>query len=449
MLDSEAPNASHGGLFGFNGPQWLVIAAGWAGWGFDVFDALLFNFVAASCIPVLLQLAPGPHAQAVTLSWTAMITSLLLLSWAAGGVLFGWIGDRIGRRRALLLTIAIYACGTAACALVTNIWQLVLCRTLAGLGIGGEWGIGAALVAEGVPEKRRVQAGVIMQTASPLGVVLAGAVNHQIAGVWFAAQPQSAWRYVFLAGLLPVLVALGIRLLVRESAPWRTARTRTPASNPRELFTPAVRAATFSGFFVAVIAVLTWWAVSAFLPVLGRLLALEQATQAHIAGTAVAPYVTAWQARVSNAFNLGGLLGALAAIPLARRFGRRPMFMCYFLCAAFGLFVTFGAPLSPAGFLAMLCVAGAGVYGIFGGLTFYLPELFATRLRATGAGFCYNIGRVFAAAGPVLVGFVTSATGGSSAALMHVLCGMGLVPLAAALVAPFIIVETRDRTLPA
>src|SRR5205823_4186876 len=224
--------------------------------------------------------------------------SVLLVTWALGGVLFGWVADRIGRKRALFATIALYAAGTGLCALVTNIGQLIACRVIAGLGIGGEWGIGAALVAEAVPEGRRVEAGVIMQTASPLGVVLASAANYQIAGVWFAADPQSSWRYVFLAGLLPVLLA------------------------------------------------------------------------------------ATWQARASNAFNLGGLLGAFAAVPLARGLGRRPMFMAYFLFSALALLLTFGLQLTAQTRLAMLFMVGAGVYGIFGAFTFYLPELFPARLRA-------------------------------------------------------------------
>jgi MFS family permease len=192
---------SRTGFLGLSGYHWLVVAAGWAGWGFDVFDALLFNFVAPNCIPAVLHLPPGsPAAHAATVFWTSAITSLLLLAWAAGGVVFGWIADRSGRRRALFATIALYAAGTAMCALVSSLWQLVLYRTIAGLGIGGEWGIGAALVAESVPEHRRIEAGVIMQTASPLGAALATAVNYQIAGVWFANQPQSSWRYVFPRG---------------------------------------------------------------------------------------------------------------------------------------------------------------------------------------------------------------------------------------------------------
>ena len=449
-MDPQPLSVPRGGFLGLSGYHWLVIAAGWAGWGFDVFDAVLFNFVAPDCIPVLLHLPRGSQAaHQAAVFWTGAITSILLVTWALGGVLFGWIADRVGRKRALFATIALYAAGTGLCALVTNIGQLIACRVIAGLGIGGEWGIGAALVAEGVPEGRRVEAGVIMQTASPLGIVLASALNYQIAGVWFASDPQSSWRYVFLAGLLPVLVALAVRLFLRESAHWTASHAGTQRSTPRELFAPGMRAATMSGVFAAVIAVLTWWACNAFIPLLGRTLAAEHAAGAGLAPTAAALLAATWQARASNAFNLGGLLGAFAAVPLARGLGRRAMFMAYFLFSALALLLTFGLPLAPQTRLGMLFMVGAGVYGIFGAFTFYLPELFPVRLRATGAGFCYNIGRILAAAGPFVVGLVSATAGGSSAALMRVLFWLALVPLAAALVTRLAIVETRGRALPA
>lgn len=449
-MDPQPLSVPRDGFLGLSGYHWLVIAAGWAGWGFDVFDAVLFNFVAPDCIPTLLHLPRGSHAaHQATVFWTGAITSILLVSWALGGVLFGWVADRVGRKRALFATIAIYAAGTGLCALVTNIGQLIACRVIAALGIGGEWGIGAALVAEAVPVGRRVEAGVIMQTASPLGIVLASAVNYQIAGVWFAHAPQSSWRYVFLAGLLPLLVALAVRLFLRESAHWTASHAGGQPSTPRELFAPGMRAATVSGVFTAVIAVLTWWACNAFIPLLGRTLAAEHAVRAGLLPAAATQLAAAWQAHASNAFNLGGLLGAFAAVPLAKRLGRRPMFIAYFLFSAIALFVTFGLALAPQTRLAMLSMVGAGVYGIFGAFTFYLPELFPARLRATGAGFCYNIGRLLAAGGPFVIGLVSAMAGGSSAALMHVLFWVALVPLAAALVAPRVIVETRGRALPA
>jgi MFS family permease len=441
----EPPRA----LLGFTPYQWLVIAAGWAGWGFDVFDALLFNFVAPNCIPTLLKLPHGSAAaHTAVVFWTGAITALLLLSWAAGGVLFGWVADRLGRKRALFATVAIYALGTGLCALVSNLGQLILCRTLAGLGIGGEWGIGATLIAESVPDARRVRAGVLMQTASPLGIVLASFLNYQIAGVWFAADPLNSWRYVFLAGLAPLPLALLIRLFVRESAGWQhSRRTQQHAPRPRELFAPALRAATVSGVFVAVTAVLTWWACNAFIPLLGNTLALEAAAKAQLAAPAARQLAAAWQAHGANAFNLGGLLGALAALPLAHALNRRQLFAAYFLFSAFAIAVTFGLTVGPALRLDLLFFVGAGVYGVFGALTFYLPELFPARLRATGAGFCYNIGRLFAAAGPLVVGAVTAAAGGSARALTAILFWVALAPLTAAFLSGRLLLETRERSL--
>ncbi len=149
-------------------------------------------------------------------------------------MLFGWLADRIGRKGALFATIALYACGTALCAAAANIGQLIVFRTLAGLGIGGEWGIGAALVAETVPEARRVQAGVIMQTASPLGIVLASGVNYLVAGRWFADDPQTSWRYVFLAGLAPAGGGgAGARVPAREQPLGAEPRARAAAAAAR------------------------------------------------------------------------------------------------------------------------------------------------------------------------------------------------------------------------
>ncbi len=367
-------------------------------------------------MPALLGLQPGaPGAHAATVFWTGLITSILLVGWAAGGVLFGWIADRIGRKQALFATVALYAVGTALCAAATNIWQLIAFRALASLGIGGEWGIGAALVAEAVPENKRVEAGVILQSSSPLGIVLASAVNYLVAGVWFADTPQTSWRYVFLAGLAPVILAVLIRIFVRESSQWTAAAAREHPPSPRELFAADIRKLTISGAGVAVTAVVSWWACNAFVPLLGSTLAGEHAASLGLSADASRLLAETWKARASNAFNVGGLLGSFAAIALSRVLGRRPMFVTYFLYSAAMLFVTFGLDLVPTMRLTMLFFVGAGVYGVFGTFPFYLPELFPARLRATGSGFCYNIGRLIAAGGPLFVGMVSARAGGSSA----------------------------------
>lgn len=417
--------------------QWLVLAAAWFGWGFDVFDALLFNFVAPNAVPALLDLVPGSAAaREATVLWTGVLSSILLVGWAIGGVLFGWYADRYGRRRALFLTVALYAIGTTLCAAATDMTQLVAFRILASLGIGGEWAVGAALVAETVPEERRVFAGTILYTASPLGLLLAGAVNYQVAGVWFAHDPANSWRYVFLAGLAPVLLAFAVRAFIHEPEAWTRARATGPPPSPRELFAPDVRRATLIGFMVSVAGLLTWWACNAFVPLLGAWLATE-----HAPGL-----VERWKTLAANAFNFGGLVGALAAVPLARLLGRRAMFAAYFLYSAASILAVFGLEFAPETRLRLLFFVGLGVYGIFSTYVFYLPELFPARLRASGAGFCYNSGRIIAALGPLAVGVVTSRADGSSAALAATMLWVAVIPLAAALLTPLVI-ETRGKAL--
>ncbi len=435
---------------GLSGYHWLVIAAGWAGWGFDVFDALLFNFVSPNCIPTLLGLPRGSaEAREATVFWTGAMTSILLIGWAVGGVAFGWVADRIGRKRALFATIALYAAGTALCAISTSMWQLVLFRSVASLGIGGEWGIGAALIAESVPEHRRIEAGVIMQSSSPVGIALASLVNYEVAGVWFAGQPETSWRFVFLAGLAPILLALCVRLFIRESDQWQSQSRLAAPPALRELFRPGMRSLTMSGFIPAVTALLTWWACNAFIPLLGSTLANEHSAAIGLSPAAASLAAEVWKGRASNLFNIGGLVGSLAAIPLGRLLGRRPMFSGYFAFSAIALLATFGLELQPQVRLAMLLPVGAGIYGIFAAFSFYLPELFPARLRAMGAGFCYNIGRIFAAVGPLLVGSISAAAGGSSAVIVHTLLWLALVPVAAAIATQFFVIETRGRPLPA
>ena len=193
----ETPGETRVGrtLLDMNGYQWTVLFAAWLGWGFDVFDGLLFNYVAPNCVPTLLGLKIGsPEARRAMLLWGGILTSLLLVGWGVGGILFGRVADRIGRTRTLMLTMLLDALGTALCAAAPNIWALVAFRVVASLGIGGEWAAGAAMVAEVVPERRRVEAGALLYTSAPFGLFLATFANFQIAGVFFKSTPETSWR---------------------------------------------------------------------------------------------------------------------------------------------------------------------------------------------------------------------------------------------------------------
>jgi MFS family permease len=374
------------------------------------------------------------------LHWTGLLTSLLLLGWATGGVLFGMICDRIGRVRTLMLTMLLYAVGTAACAGATSLWMLAAFRLVASLGIGGEWAAGASMVAEVMPEKRRVEGGALLYTAAPFGLFLATYVNYQVAGVWFANNTEQSWRYVFLFGLLPASIAFIVRLFVREPERWESVKAHSRA-RVREIFTPQLCRATYLGTLAVVIALIGFWSCSAFIPVIASGLARTSAELRGLDKGATQSLIEHWKVTGTMAFNLGGLLGTLLTIPIAKRLGRRPMFALYFGASAIAFFTIFGLNMAAETRLFMFFVIGVPVFGVFGAFPYYLPELFPTRLRATGAGFCYNIGRVLASVGPFVVG--AAARHGTA---MQTIFYVGFVLLAGLLLAPLIL-ETRAGAL--
>ena len=233
-------------LLDMNRYQWTVLFAAWLGWGFDVFDGLLFNFVAPNCVPTLLGLPIGSAAaKAATLQWTAApdvdrccsagrrAASCSVRSPTASGA-----------TRTLMLTMLLYALGTAACALAPQHLDADRASAIvASLGIGGEWAAGAAMVAEVVPEKRRVEAGALLYTSAPLGLFLATFVNFLIAGDLLARRiRRRRWRFVFLFGLIPAAVAFVVRMFVKEPERWKQAAEASTRPRIRELFTPGAPA---------------------------------------------------------------------------------------------------------------------------------------------------------------------------------------------------------------
>lgn len=409
-------------FLGFTPYQWFVLFAAWLGWGFDVFDGLLFNFVSRLCIPSLLG---AGHNDPQTITWwSGAFTSVLLLGWAFGGILFGWVTDKIGRSKTLLITILIYAVSTAACAFVTSIYALIPLRLISSLGIGGEWAAGASLVAEVMPEKKRVQGGALLYTAAPAGLFLATFVTdlftRQIG--FLADKPDLAWRVVFLTGLIPAAFAVIVRWKLKEPEAWLRERERVRL---RELFSSDFLWKTLGGLAMASVALISWWSCNAFIPVVASFLANDlDALPAGITRSVMqASFVrtgTLW-------FNLGGLIGTLCTIPIALRLGRRPMFFIYYALSAIAIFGVFRADVEPHVRLMLFSLLGLTVFGVFGSFTFYLPELFPTRIRATGAGFCYNTGRVVTAAGPFLVGYFAR-TASTSADILSIISWVAVVP---------------------
>lgn len=430
--------------------QWTVLFAAWLGWGFDAFDGLLFNLVAPNCVPTLLGLTIGsPEAKGPTLYWTGLLTSILLLGWAVGGVSFGVLGDRIGRTKTLLLTILLYSLGTFACAFAPNIWVFTACRIIASLGIGGEWAAGAAMVAEVVPERVRVEAGALLYTAAPVGLFFAAFVNNQVT-LTLPGNPEVSWRYVFFTSLIPAAIAIGMRFSIKEPERWQRIEKQS-AAHISELFTPQYRRTTLGGLALAVVALLTWWTCNAFIPVIAAGLAQVAAkAQNVVAGKAMQLLIEQWKTATTYSFTVGGLFGTLLTVPVAKFLGRKWMFVIYFLLSAIAMLFTFGSnrPANMPLWTGLYFAIGLAVFGVLSSFTYYLPELFPTRLRATGAGFCYNIGRVITAVGPFLVGYIASQKTNALQTTVELLFLIGFIPLVGVILSltPWV-TETREQRL--
>jgi hypothetical protein len=274
--------------------------------------------------------------------------------------------------------------------------------------------------------------------------VLATEVTRFIQADLFAGSPETSWRWVFLCGLLPAVVALVVRTFVEEPERWKGVAATPPRMS--ELFLPAWRRRTLTGLLLALTALLMWWSVNAFLPVVARGLAGRHAVQGGLSPAQTAALSEAWVAHATHRFNLGGFLGTLAAVPIAKVLGRRAMFAIYFLAASAAIAATFGLDVADATRLELFFAVGLTTFGVFGSFTFYLPELYPTRLRATGAGFCYNAGRVVAAAGPFAVGAVAGAGSDALARALVALTWVAVIPLIGLLLVPFI-PETRGVAL--
>jgi hypothetical protein len=297
------------------------------------------------------------------------------------------------------------------------------------------------MVAEVVPDRRRVEAGALLYTSAPAGLFLATYTNLGIAGGLFKGSPEVSWRYVFLCGLVPAGVAFTVRLFIHEPERWKASGAAATRPSIAELFTPAVRRLTLGGFSMALIALISWWGCSAFIPIVGARLAQTHAKTAGLDRAATQALVEAWKTTAINWFSVGGLVGTLLTGPIAKTLGRRPMFGIYYAAGGLAIFYTFGPDHDPQLVLRLCGLVGLTIFGVFGSFTYYLPELFPTRLRGTGAGFCYNVGRIIAAAGPFWVGNVAS-HGDPRRAVFWV----GVVPLVGLLLLP-LAVETKGREL--
>jgi MFS family permease len=380
--------------------QWRSGIAAWLGWTFDGLDMHLYTLVAA---PFVAQLLGGLETTDPRVGrYGSIIQAGFLLGWALGGGFFGRIGDRLGRARALSLTVLTYATFTGLSFFAHTWWHLFIFRFLAALGIGGEWAVGASLLSETWPRKWRPWIAAVLQSGVNIGVLGAVLANLLLA----KAQP----RWIFLTGILPALLVFWIRRAVPEPAEWQTAKSKARQEpRVRELFQGEVKKITIWVMVVCGVSLTAHWAFMFWhqqhLRNLPEVLKWTPEQKNHLVNTAMYLVMGA------------SILGNFFAGTIARVFGYR--LTISWMCLAYFV-AMFGAYYIPRDHTALLCwLPFIGFFqGVFALFTMYLPPLFPTLLRTTGAGFSYNIGRTFAAFGTVFFGLL-SKVGDHRAALFY------------------------------
>lgn len=416
-LPTEEPSAPRGGSWfdGITRYQWLVLFVAWLGWVFDAMDATIYAIVLHPALHELLHTSGGPLATERIGWYGGIIFSIFLIGWAIGGIAFGIAADRFGRTKVLMATIIIYATFTGAAALAQDWWHLAVYRFLTALGIGGEWAAGAAIVAETWPEEKRAKAAGILQSAWAAGFFLAAGFN-------LALKDTYGWRGLFLIGVLPAFVAFLVRWYVKEPDRWTRAHAQQ-AIPLSAIFEGELKRSTLVGSALAFVAVFGLWGSTNWAPTLIHELPEFQGADPVTVTKSVSYAIMA--------LNAGAIFGYLGFGPLADRFGRRPVFA--FMCAGSLVMLptTYLLPSDYAGVLMLLPILGFFNNGIFSGFPIYLPELYPTRLRATGAGFCFNAGRILASISPFMTGWLVTALGtfgraASTVALIY-LVGLGVL----------------------
>jgi MFS family permease len=370
--------------------QWRSGIAAWLGWTFDGLDMHLYTLVYAPFVAELLGVTSTLDPSVGR--YASLIQGGFLFGWALGGAFFGRVGDLLGRSRTLSLTVLTYALFTGFSCLAQSWWHLLIFRFLAALGIGGEWAVGASLLSETWPARWRPWLAAVLQTGVNVGILMAVASNLALSGI-VASQP----RYIFVVGILPALLVFWIRRAVPEPEEWHAARAAAQQQAPRvrDLFGGEVRRVTLLTILVCAVSLTAHWAFMFW-----HQLAFKNLPDV-VHQSAAAK--NAWGTKLLALIIIASTVGNFVAAALARSIGYRKAIATMCLGYFVSMLWVYGVPRPHTQLFWMLALPGL-FQGVFALFTMYLPPLFPTLLRTTGAGFCYNIGRVVSAAGVVFFG---------------------------------------------
>jgi MFS family permease len=412
--------------------QWLVLAIASAGWVFDAYEGQVFNITRNQLLADVLHVSGDDPALK---SYGDILLAVFLIGGTVGGLWFGSVADRWGRRPSLVITILMYSVFSGLTSFTHALWQVALLRFLVAMGVGGEWAVAASLVAEVFPKQARAQASGLFHATSVMGIWMAA-----LAGMAVGAN----WRHAYLIGIVPALLVLWVRSTVKEPESWQAARLQ--ASQPggpqlgsfRELWSnPRWGRRALLGMLLAAVGLGSFWGVT----VAGQDLAKE-----FLLRTGTAPAQAAERAKFAYGIvqTAGGGLGLVAFGPLCVWLGRRRAFALMHLGAFIIVPVVCFLPSTYTQLLILLPVFGFLTLGIHAGYAVYFPELFPTHLRATGAASCFNGGRILAASILLVSGWLKALPGMDlrwAISWLSLLFPMGLVVI-------LFMPETKDQPLP-
>lgn len=480
--------------------HWFVFVVAALGWLFDCLDQQLFLLAR---VPAMRDLIPADaystakEVEIARRNWANYSTSIFIAGWATGGLIFGMLGDRIGRAKTMIITILMYSLFTGLSSLSTSVWDFSVYRFLTGLGIGGEFAVGVALIAEVMPSPARPYTLGLLQALSAVGNISAAFINM---GLGLAAEEgmvESPWRIMFLIGAIPALLALVIRRRLKEPEKWQQASHEGVAAKQlgsyKELFgNPTYRKHALLGLVLGSAGMIGLWTVGFFTMDLIQLvqrkpetlkLYQEQMEEAKVQGnqervgsleTLIAftndpksapplkddakaiqaelkpiidGRVSHWASYASIAINLGAAFGMFGFGALAQRIGRKPTFAIALLAAYFSTVATFWFLQEMWQVWVMVPIMGFCQLSLFAGYAIYFPELFPTRLRATGTSFCYNVARYVVAAGLFVKAYIEYGFRNTQEPLRYAGISMATVLLIGLVVLPFL-PETKNAPLP-
>lgn len=399
--------------------QWIILLVAWMGWVFDVMDAALFNFAK---IPMLTAMLGAEGYKSIGPAIEGRIQSVFLFGWALGGLVFGIVADRWGRTRTLVVTILLYSVFTGLTALCQSPEQVMVARFLTALGIGGEWAAGAALVAEAFRSGGRGPASAFLQSAAAFGPMLAALANYVLAG--------KSWQWLFLVGIIPAIICVLARLFVEEP-PRTVAAPRSPLS---ELWADAeLRRHAFVAMVIGTVGVAGAGTATYWIPNLVKAVS-----------NGLAPQVIAQRTSLVTVLAHVGTLAGVMVVPLlCERFGRRTTIGLFFLLSPIAVVVAMAGGASYEKLMGLMPMITFFAVGVSAAFVLYFPELFPSRVRATGAGLAYNLGRVLSIPMPMFTAAVIGAFGGSIVSGLVLSGSIYLLGLAALPFAP----ETKGLEL--